>query len=356
MEMDIIDGQALSIKWVKGELHSTLDAETVDPRGLIDGDASAAPFDRFPWFQRVAKHWQGNCHPIVAHAWHEGDHCWLFLTKLSERETVSLSNWYSFAFRPVVRGQASQILLRALAKRLSAATSISPILTLLPVPRSDGSSDAVMQAFARNGWIALRHQSSMSWTCSTAGKSFEDYWAERPSQLRSTYARKLKKSGIETEVHTLYDPNHWAEYEAVYAESWKPEEGSPAFLRDMAEYKSGLGGYRLGLAKLDGEVIAAQFWIVHAGIAYIHKLAYRSAQRDLSPGTILSAAMAKHVIDVDRVHTIDFGTGDDAYKSDWMDRSDPLDTIRLYKKSSPVAVIAATRARISALVRGQSLD
>ncbi len=356
METDIIDGQALTTKWVKGELHSTLDADIVDPRGLIDGDQTASPFDRFAWFQRVAKYWQGDCAPIVAHGWHDGGHCWLFLAKTSERDMSSLSNWYSFAFRPIFRGEPSPLLLKALAKRLRAAASISPILTLSPVPRADGSSDMIMQAFAKSGWIAHRHQSSTSWTCAVAGQSFDDYWAARPSQLRSTYSRKLKKSGIVTEVHTQFDANHWAAYEGVYGESWKGEEGIPAFLREMAEFKSKVGGYRLGLAKLNGEVIAAQFWIVHAGVAYIHKLAYRSDLRDLSPGTILSAALCRHVIDIDKVGIIDFGTGDDRYKADWMDQSAPLDTIRLYKSSSVAALLAAAKARISALVHRQSLD
>ena len=38
-----------------------------------------------------------------------------------------------------------------------------------------------------------------------------------------------------------------------------------------------------------------------------------------SPGTLLSAALFQHVIDVDGVDLIDFGTGNDAYKSEWME-------------------------------------
>lgn len=356
METDIIDEQALSIKWVKGELHSTLDPDAVDPRGLIDGDPSVSAFGNFAWFARVAKYWHGACAPIVAHSWHEGAHCWLFLAKTSERDTQSLSNWYSFAFQPIFRGEKSPLLLKALAKRLRATASVSPILTLSPVPRADGSADMIIKAFRQGGWLVQRHQSSTSWTCNVAGMSFDDYWTARPSQLRSTYSRKLKKSDITTEVHTRFDANHWAAYETVYGSSWKSEEGSSAFLADMAKHASAEGSYRLGLARINGEVIAAQFWVVHGGTAYIHKLAYRDEHRDLSPGTILSAALSRHVIDIDDVNTIDFGTGDDAYKADWMDRADPLDTIWLYKKTSAVAVIAAARAKISALVRRQSLD
>ncbi len=65
--------------------------------------------------------------------------------------------------------------------------------------------------------------------------------------------------------------------------------------------------------------MAAQFWTVENGIAYIHKLAHRTGARSLSPGTTLSAALFAHVIDVDHVTLVDFGTGDDPYKRDWME-------------------------------------
>jgi len=34
---------------------------------------------------------------------------------------------------------------------------------------------------------------------------------------------------------------------------------------------------------------------------------------------VLSAALFRHVIDEDRVELVDFGTGDDPYKRDWME-------------------------------------
>jgi len=60
-------------------------------------------------------------------------------------------------------------------------------------------------------------------------------------------------------------------------------------------------------------------WTVEGGTAFIHKLAHRESAKALSPGSVLSAALFRHVIDEDRVATIDFGTGDDPYKRDWME-------------------------------------
>ena len=79
------------------------------------------------------------------------------------------------------------------------------------------------------------------------------------------------------------------------------------------------GALRLGLAYIDGKPVAAQFWTSENGTALIHKLAHDERHMHASPGTLLSAALFQHVIDVDKVDVIDFGTGSDAYKREWME-------------------------------------
>jgi hypothetical protein len=349
-----------STKWVKGELLDELTAAAVDPRAMLTREAMPLPFNRIDWFALVAAHDSASTQPLVAHSWIEGQHCWLFLRNMGGGAGSALSNWYSLAVRPAFGGDPDEacksVLVKALAKRLGKSNRVPAQLSIGPVPRADGSSDLLRTSFARGGWFAFRHQSSTSWTADVAGKSFDTYWAARPGQLRSTVQRKSKKSDITIEILTQFDVDAWAAYEDVYANSWKPEEGNPAFLRKMAIIEGQAGTLRIGLARLDGAVVAAQYWTVDAGVAYIHKLAHREDMRELSPGSILSVALFRHVIDIDRVSSIDFGTGNDAYKADWMDRSDPLDTIRLFKKNSLAGLIGAARAWISALVRRTPLD
>ncbi len=344
------------MKWVKGELIDSLIDNRADPRRHLSDQSDYPPFDRLTWFQRVARHWKGGARPIVARASNEVGTVWLFLGICSRHQAVSLSNWYSFSFRPIFSSTPDGTLLKAIAKRLRKARSVPACITLAPVPRVDGSSDLVMKAFRTAGWIAIRHQSSTSWIANIGGKSFDEYWAERPGQLRNTFQRKAKKAVISTEVKTSFSDEDWAAYEDVYGESWKPDEGAAQFLKDMAIDKSVLGCYRLGLAYYEDRIVAAQFWVVSQGVAYIHKLAHCESAKDLSPGTLLSVAMFRHVIDIDHVRQIDFGTGDDKYKADWMDESHPLDTIRLFKANSIIGLISALRARISALVHKTPVD
>ena len=69
--------------------------------------------------------------------------------------------------------------------------------------------------------------------------------------------------------------------------------------------------------------MAAQLWTIENGAAFIHKLAHNPAADTLSPGTLLTRAMFLAAIDQDRVGLIDFGTGDDRYKRDWVDTVRP---------------------------------
>jgi hypothetical protein len=112
----------------------------------------------------------------------------------------------------------------------------------------------------------------------------------------------------------------------------------PAFLRAFAQGESTAGALRLGLATIEGEPVAAQVWSVEAQTAFIHKLAHRPQASRASPGTLLTAALMRHVIDIDRVAHVDFGTGDDPYKADWMDDVRPRWRLRAH---NPRALIRA---------------
>jgi CelD/BcsL family acetyltransferase involved in cellulose biosynthesis len=78
------------------------------------------------------------------------------------------------------------------------------------------------------------------------------------------------------------------------------------------------GWLRLGFAYIDEEPAAAQLWIVNNSIASIYKIAYDQKFKDLSVGSYLTMRMIERAIDIDRVDELDYLSGDDRYKSDWM--------------------------------------
>ena len=334
--------------WVKGEIFRNLHEVTTSARGELDRAAQPSLFNRLEWFQRTAQLAPQPGEPLIVRARADGSDCWLFLTKNGGQATA-LGSWYTLAFQPVFTGNPVETtkfaLLLAIARRLSKRLSS---LTLAPMPANDAA--LICRAFDRARWIATSQASTFNWTVITDDLTFEEYWAQRPGELRSTVKRKAAKHAIDTRIFKQFDGHAWADYESIYASSWKPEEGSPDFLRDMALTEGAAGTLRMGIATINNEAVAAQLWTVENGRAIIHKLAHLETAKDQSPGSILTAAMFAHVIDQDHVAIVDFGTGDNRYKADWMDIRVLLYTVKLFNPRRPSGLLGAAKAGLSALV------
>ncbi len=279
---------------------------------LLGEDHTCAPFDRLAWWRNLAE----TCDmlPLIAVA-RDGDARAVLPLLRSGRKIIPLANWYSFRTRPLFTPGADQrALLTALARDLAGE---APHITLSPLPDEDGEMALLAECFRKAGWAVFREQCDVNHVLPVGGRSYAEYMAMRPGQLRTTLKRKSGKVAVE--LYTAFSADAWAAYEAVYAQSWKPSEGSPVFLRRFAEEEGAAGRLRMAIARAEGEPVAAQFWTVEGGTAFIHKLAHTEASKPLSPGTTLSAALFEQVIDRDHVTLVDFGTGDDGYKRDWME-------------------------------------
>lgn len=330
------------------KLFDDLDAVAADAAGALDRAARPSLFDRLGWYKKVAEHCPPPGRLLVARAASNGGKAWLFLAVEGSR-AQALACWYSLRTGIVTSdpdqqqiAETSESIARILRRTGLARLSLYP-LGEEPV--------GLAEAFRRAGWIVRTEPVGVSWQVATQDQDFAAYWAGRPSKLRNTAQRKAKAAGLEIIIHRHFDAGAWADYEKVYAASWKSEEGSPAFLRAMAEEEGAAGTLRLGIARKDGKPVAAQLWTVENGTAWIHKLAYDEAAKPLSPGTILSMAMFRSALDEDRVSRIDYGTGDDGYKRDWMEIRAPLWRLAAYNPRRLSGLIGAARAKASALVR-----
>jgi hypothetical protein len=305
--------------------------------------AGASPFDRPEWFALLADAGQA---PMVALA-EDGDaRAALALTRANGR-LEPLRNWYSFTWRQLApSGPRGDRLLESIARDLRRQTHR---VTLWPVPDEDASATQLETAFRAAGWLVAREQCDWNHVLEVNGRSFDEYWESRPGAMRTTLKRKARK--VETEIHTRFDAAAWAEYETIYAQSWKPEEGDSALLRRFAESEGAAGRIRLGIARHEGQAVAAQFWTVENGVAYIHKLAHLESMKHLSAGTTLSAALFKRSIDIDRTVRIDFGTGNDGYKADWMELVRPRYRLDCLDPRQPAAWPALARRLASGVLR-----
>lgn len=310
--------------------HADLREAQADPAlaALLGRSPVSAPFDRLEWLALLAEHCLPGspCKLAVAR---DGDALAVLPFCAGPGGAAPLGTWYSFFVRPLVSDPAkAPMLLEALALSLAPTGAVQ----LAPMPEAEAASLA--KAFRAAGWIGVAEPCDTNHILSLAGRSFAEYWAARPGQLRETVRRKTARGKASLRIETAFSEADWAAYEAIYAKSWKPQEGNPAFLRAFAQAESAAGALRMGIAEIDGQPVAAQFWTVEGGTAWIHKLAHDEAHRAHSPGTLLTAALFRHVIDEDQVHTVDFGTGDDPYKRDWMEAQRPRYALRFYRPAA----------------------
>jgi hypothetical protein len=240
---------------------------------------------------------------------------------------LSLANFYSIEHGPV--SLATEALDPALDAIIAEILTDRPrwdCIRLLELDPSEDSYGALVRALRRAGLLVECTPGAGTWFEATGGMSFKDYLAERPSQLRSTWRRKqrsLAATGRLTtgffsgpaEVETAI-----ADYETVYAASWKTPEAFPHFMPELIRLAARLGTLRLGVYYIDGVPAASQFWILWQGRAVIYKLAHDSRFDKLSLGTLLTMDMVERVLEQDRPDEINFGRGDDPYKQLWLKR------------------------------------
>lgn len=306
----------------------------------------ASPFDRAEWFGLLAAHGFAGQGRIDAQGKAGETTALLSLRIEKPGHLAGLTNWYSFAIRPRYTGSNRGAALNDLLLSLrSQATHLS----LYPVRDEDRQSIAGALR-AAGWWVKATPAGDRHWL-DLSDMDHDSWWASRPGALRSTVQRKAKKGMVDIQLLTEFDPGSWAAYEQIYSASWKPEEGHPALLRAFAEAENIRGTFRMGIARIEGVPVAAQFWTVEDGTAFIHKLAHVEDSLKASPGTLLSAALFRHVIEVDSVKRVDFGTGNDAYKRDWMNRHEPLWRIEAFNPSRLAAWGPALKTFARSLLR-----
>lgn len=174
------------------------------------------------------------------------------------------------------------------------------------------------------GWIVRVRFAFGNWYLPRAGLSFDQYMTMRPAALKNTWLRKRRPfdKGTTHQLQIVRNDENLGDaldaFESVYKRSWKPAEGSAQFVREWARRCAERGWLRLGLAWINDVPVAAHFWFTVGGRAFIFKLAYDEEFSRMSVGTILAAHMFRESLDVDKVREVDFLSGDDAYKRDWM--------------------------------------
>jgi len=250
------------------------------------------------------------------------DHVLALLPLLEANEQgQSFSHRYTALYSLLLAEEKQSEVLNCLAKGLSQMPVHS--LQLSPVAEDDSKLLSLQQALQAYGYEHHQHFFFYNWIHRTAQQSFAQYMAGRPAQLRNTIARKQRKLEREhkCEIRLFMGAEvqqGLVDYHAAYSASWKAHEQYLSLLDGLAINLSVPGWTRLAVLYIDGKAAAAQLWFVVQAKASIFRLAYDEEWKRYSPGSILTSYLMQYVIDTDKVEEIDFLTGNEAYKQDWM--------------------------------------
>lgn len=320
----------------KVSLFPSFDDLPAEGQKLFDTAGEASFFDGTPWFRNLVKYGldEGDRVRIYYAADEQATSPRAALATVARasnsgmftpRRLCSLSSYYSSLFAPVQSSpQDTRESLRELARAIAADSPKWDEVELKPLDVNSPAFAGMVDGFEQAGFVVQTYFCFGNWYLEVRGRSFAEYVDSLPSALRNTLGRKkkkLEKSGRSTLRIISGGPDLDSAIEAynkVYIASWKKPEPYPHFVPELIRTCARLGALRLGLVHVDGEPAAAQFWIVQNGMALIYKLAYDARFTSLSVGSVLTAAMMERAIDVDKVETVDYLTGDDAYKKDWM--------------------------------------
>ena len=254
----------------------------------------------------------------------------------------SLENYYTAYFGPLLSPTLANHdeVIAALTLALFEDRHQWNILNLRPLDPKSLFFRSIVQSFQRLGLVVQTYFCFGNWYLDVAGRHYCEYFNSLPKILRKNIpyeTRKLQrnyrlkldilKNGVELNSGLL-------SYEKIYKNSWRNPEPFPNFIRGWVTSSAEKGWLRLGLLYLNEEAVAAQLWFVHGGKASIYKICYDEKFAHLSVGKILTAFLIQHVIDEDKVVEIDYLSGDDSYKSDWMSHRRERWGIRVFNTHS----------------------
>jgi CelD/BcsL family acetyltransferase involved in cellulose biosynthesis len=245
--------------------------------------------------------------------------------RFAPRTLYGLSNFYTSLYAPLLsQSLSSPTAVESLVRAISKDKPRWDAVDLKWLDSAAPVFGELQRAFRATGMVVQTYFSSGNWYLPANGMSFREYWEGLRSSVRNiakSKNKKLERSG-RAHLEIVTGPNGLESaieaYERVYASSWKTPEPYPAFIPGLIRTCAEQGWLRLGVVRVDGEPAAVQLWIVNNGKAAIYKIAYDKRFADLSVGSFLTTHMMEYVLDVDRVREVDYLTGDDKYKQDWM--------------------------------------
>jgi CelD/BcsL family acetyltransferase involved in cellulose biosynthesis len=263
----------------------------------------------------------------------------------------SLANVYSCAFDVVSELPAEhvQVAADALSLALARAQERPAVLQLDALPADGPWLGALLVGLSRAGLLVQPYAYFGTWYEDVEGVDFDAYLAARPSRLRNTLKRKLRRLQKTGEARFVIArtpaavEEHIAAYETVHERSWKPPEPYPHFMPGLVRRAAADGALTLGVLYRAERPIAAQIWLEAGREATIFKLSYDGEFERDSPGALLTLHMIQDALDTHRITHLNFGRGDDPYKQEWLGERRERWNILAFNPTTTSGIVGALR-------------
>lgn len=277
-----------------------------------------------------------------------------------ERKLVSLTNYYSLEYAPILIGERSdgQSVINKLVDYISHEKPGWESVELRFLRRDSKHYPVLMDSFRNAGFYIHEYFQYENWYYPLNGKNFFAYYEERPSKLKNTIKRKSNqlrrnhKFGIN--VYTS-DADHLEagidEYTKVYNNSWKHSEPYANFIPALMTLCAKQEVLFLGILDLDLMPVAAQLWLKTVDKFIIYKLCHDEKFEHLSVGSVLSKNMFEEAFKTHELSEIDYGLGSETYKRDWMSHSRLIGGVAAYNKKTLRGFLATLSGHLKAWLK-----
>lgn len=302
---------------------------------LVEQHGSHQPFLCHDWFRIWLKHFQGKAGLFIALVTKDGIPVLIapLLTKIDKYKRIAnvrkiefIGNHHSpvkcFIFREKEKSQRTDSL-EALFRYLKFYYRNWDILELDSIPVETHPCSNLKDIAYSYGFSARESVSYSDSYFDEIEHSSQAYFSHLPKKIRDELKRRQKRLEESGSVNfiigsSLHDfPRHMYLYDCVRAWSWKHPEKNIDFLWETREMYASKGLLRCCFVTIDDTPIAAQLRIVSNGTAYFMEALYDQRYNTFGPGNLLRWKVIQHLLDIEKVSSIDQIRGDEDYKEYW---------------------------------------
>ena len=267
------------------------------------------------------------------------------------RTLRTLTNFYTSLYSPIASNNEAVRLLTYAIQCIIESRLDWDVIDFSPLSMEHDSYLSLYKALLSHRLPRFSYFCFDNWYLLVQGRSYDEYFNGLPSRLKNTVKRKSKQfhavDGARLDL--MSEPNGEeldmgiANYVKVYNSSWKVHEPYPHFMPGLIRLCCRQGWLRMGFAYFHDQPIAVQIWIVCHGRAAIYKLAHDEKFDSYSVGSVLTAHIMRHVLDVDKVQEVDYLIGCETYKRDWMSHKRERRGIVAYNPRTMFGLLGAVK-------------